>query len=209
MDLPRSGRLRRSRSWKSSPTPRPSDLAQAAPLLLASKSSVGRYLGLLAAHRARIVPADHAARSRELQGAIERVPVSNDMDAVIAIRVAGALGAPEAGDALARNLLAPLTPSLVASASCVAAAGMPAAPQLVDALRAAIARADFPARAACEQSLDTLVGRQVGRMKSTAATAPCTSPHPAASRWDSADPCAPGRSRSPRRSPCPPSSRWP
>lgn len=136
------------------------DAGEVAPSLLQATSPSVRYIGLLAAHRAGTPFRSPEALIVELQQEIKKPPLFNTTEAVISIEVAGRIGIQEISDALIRNLNTALTPSMVASASCVAAGAMHSRPELIAALRTAVSRKDFPYRAACEQSLGKLIANQ-------------------------------------------------
>lgn len=134
------------------------DVAGVAEILLAADSPTGRFIGFFAAQRAGITLSDRAIRALELRSTAERTAVSNNIDVIVAIRVAGMTGINEISDALARNLRTSSTPSMVASASCAAAIGMSENPELIAAMQTAILRSSFPDRPTCARALIKMIG---------------------------------------------------
>jgi hypothetical protein len=139
------------------------ELTQATPILLAANSSVGRMLGLLAANRAEMFIPEHSARVNEVRQLAMQVVTENDTTTEIALRVAGMTGMDEVAPALVRNLASDTTPSLVVSASCIAAAGLPINNEVLEVLQLAMAKPNFPDRPACARALVSKIGARARR----------------------------------------------
>ena len=134
------------------------ELVQVVPTLLEAHSAVGRMLGFLAAYRAEVALVDRAQRSDEVLTIASQSVIDNDIATAIALRVGGATGLNEVEPAVIRNLASAATPSMIVSASCVAAAGISNSSDLEAALSAALLRLQFSDRSACASALVTKVG---------------------------------------------------